>query len=323
MTLRLPTISINAPVQEIADCMERSDGVLLIEDLPPTPFEPILNLLQHSPDVTRRLNKAVPEALIYKDVDHAKQSIKTDRKCSLDLSPERLASIAKIDPDVVEAEALQEPLEFYRNFQETIHQKLVPALAKVVGHSFESMENDLTYSYRMIDYYPSSPQPEQAPQQQRYATTSSPPSPAAPRLAEHRDFGFLTLIQQSHPGLQVKINNQWQDVPSTPNGTAILMGGWCARVRTNNRFTATLHRVPKCFTDQERISAVLFLNPKRVDTALDPIVRPGEDTKFIATLTATDLQQRLVEAKTESAVDKWLEVKPKRKNGFWNRFRRQ
>jgi isopenicillin N synthase-like dioxygenase len=305
MSLSLPCISIHAPVQELAECIERSGGVLLIKDLPEAPFQQIQDLLQNSSTVTNRLNQACPNNLIYKDSSHAarNRASRVDRKASLDLSPERLASIAKVDPEVVEAEALKQPLSFYDAFKETVAEKLIPAFSEVIGSG--DMLDDVAFSFRMLDYYPS-PDENKA---------------TAPRLAEHRDFGFITMIQSTHPGLQVRIGNKWQDLPPIPNGTAIMMGGWCAKLRTNGRIPATLHRVTKHHdTEASRIAAVLFANPKRVDTALEPVVRSGEAQKYISGVKASDLQQRLVESKSEKYVDHWLEVR--RPTKFLSRFRR-
>ena len=170
MTLSLPSISINAPLEEIADCMEHS-SVLVITDLPKAPFESILNLLQDSPNVTTRLNKAFPKTTIYKDTcsnSNASPTCGTDRKRSLDISPERLQIIDKAYPEVVQSEALQEPLAFYDKYHEAVEDKLIPALCKVIGSN--DVKNDIAYSFRMLDYYPSIDENQAI----------------APRLAEHR-----------------------------------------------------------------------------------------------------------------------------------------
>jgi isopenicillin N synthase-like dioxygenase len=316
-------VSIHAPVSEITNSLQScDDGVLLIEDLPPAPFEAILHLLQNPLNVGHRLNQACPDnVVIYKDPsfgDTKKNKSNVDQKCTLDISPERLASIAKVDPDVVEAVALQEPLSFFQGYQSLVNEKLIPALGQVIGGSKENsvdLVDDISFSYRMIDYYPT-----EGEQQSSSSSSSSSSNQGRPRLAEHRDFGFLTLIQASQAGLQVRIGNQWKNIPHLPPGTAILMGGWCARIRTNGRLPAILHRVPKHLNaasvgargsghpsgQGRRISAVLFCNPKRVDTCLEPMVQPGETRQFIEGVTAGSLQQRLAESKTERSVDEWL-----------------
>lgn len=358
----LPCVSIHAPSSEIANCLQScDDGVLLIQDLPKAPFAAILNLLQNSSTVTHRLNQACPNnVVIYKDSSYGEKksnSNHVDRKCTLDISPERLESIAKVDPEVIQAEALQEPLSFFQGYKDLVNEKLIPALAEVIGGSSEKddLADDVAFSYRMIDYYPSEEEKQSSSEQaiRRRGSAASGAAAARPRLAEHRDFGFLTLIQASLPGLQVRIGNEWKNVPAVPQGTAILMGGWCAKIRTNGRMSAILHRVPKHFdapptaatteaggatlSQNRRISAVLFCYPKRVDTSLDPVVRPGETRKFIQGVNAATLQQRLAESKTEKSVDQWLEFRnsstatstkttttTRKKNGnksFWSRFR--
>ena len=143
----------------------------------------------------------------------------------------------------------------------------------------------------------------------------------------NRDFGYITLIQATHGGLQVRPDSKskWQDLPAMPNGSAIMMGGWCAKIRSNGRIPAILHRVTKHYEETSRVSAVLFCNPKSVDTALDPVVRSGEDQKFIDGVKAAELQQRLAEAKSEKTVDKWLEScsgKKKKMSTLLSKFRR-
>jgi hypothetical protein len=312
MTFALPCISINAPTEELKDCIENSNGVLLVKDFPTAPFESILDLLQHSNDVTNRLNQACPKNLaIYRDTHatgNAANSSRADRKRSLDLSQERLEGIGKSDPGVVHDEALQKPLSFFKAFQESVEDKLVPAFAQAIGGSTEILDS-ITINYRMLDYYPS----------------ANEHKAVAPRLAAHRDFGFITLIQATHPGLQVFVDSKWQDLPPTPHGSAVILFGWCAKVRSNGRIPATLHRVTKHLdTKASRISAVLFVNPKRIDTSLEPVVRSGEARKYINGVKAADLQKRLAESKTEKYVDKWLEncTKKPTSTRFWSRFRR-
>lgn len=296
--LSLPSISIHAPVPELAECMEGCHGVLLLQDLPEAPFEPILELLQHSTSVTNRLNQAYnPNNLIYKD-SYATTAGSGDRKRSLDLSPERLEIIAKAEPDLVQSQALQQPLEFFKAFQELVGEKILPALAQVIGSN--EILNDINFHYRMLDYYPS--------------PANKATAAAAPRCAEHRDFGFLTLIQATHPGLQVRVDhtNKWHKLPPIPNGSAIMLFGWCTKIRSNGRIPAVLHRVGQHHLDANnkatsRIAAVLFCNPTQTDTPLEPIMRPGETRKYIRGVNVGELNSRLVESKVEKSVDRWLE----------------
>jgi isopenicillin N synthase-like dioxygenase len=44
----------------------------------------------------------------------------------------------------------------------------------------------------------------------------------APRCGEHGDFGSLAVIQATHPGLQVFLDNKWQELPPIPRGSSTL-----------------------------------------------------------------------------------------------------
>ena len=116
------------------------------------------------------------------------------------------------------------------------------------------------HNYRLVDYYP------------------RPVASPAPRCGEHRDFGLMTLIfQDDAGGLEVFVNGAWQPVHtsgaySKPN-SAVCVFGWCARIRSNDRIAAVLHRVRDSEARLEaadvkgvvprRNSAVLFVAPAR------------------------------------------------------------
>lgn len=307
----LPSVSIHAPVHELVNCIEGSkDGVLLIRDLPEAPFEEILKLLQLSPNVTDRLNQAYPKTCIYKD--HSKSptnsNSRADQKRSLDLSPDRLETIGKADPEVLQANALQQSLTFYKSYQKEVGDKLIPAMAHAIGS--DVVLNDIDFHYRMLDYFPSG---------HHSKSSHKAAASTAPRLAEHRDFGFITFIQATHPGLQIKSNtsNKWQNLPPLSKGTAIMMFGWCTHVRSNGRIPAVLHRVTQQSLEsnsleqkqqESRVAAVLFCNPTKTDTSLEPLlVHPGEVRIYRRDVTVGELNVQLAESKLEKAVFRWLE----------------
>jgi hypothetical protein len=264
MKLSLSTISIHADIQELAECIERCNGLLILKDLPTAPFESVLDLLQHASWFKERLNEAYPKNLVYKDSYAAGNGGPTvDRKRVLDLSPERLAEIAKSEPALVDAPLLQQPLKFFQTFQDLVAEKVLPALAKAIGS--DDVLDDVAYNYRMVDYYPSVNECEMT----------------APRCGEHRDFGSLTVIQATHPGLQVFLDNEWQELPPVPQGSTLLLFGWCTQIRSNGRIPAVLHRVDRHFDATSRVSAVLFCAPKHEGTILEPAVRLGEVRKYI------------------------------------------
>ena len=264
MKLSLPSISIYADIQELAECIERCNGLLLLEDLPTAPFEPVLNLLQHANRFKERLNEAYPKNLVFKDSYAAGNGgPAVDRKRVLDLSPERLAEMAKSEPYLVDAPVLQQPLKFFLTFQDLLAENVLPALAKAIG--LDDILDDVAYNFRMVDYYPSENEREKI----------------APRCGEHRDFGSFTVIQATHPGLQVFLDSEWQELPPIPQGSTLLLFGWCTQIRSNGRIPAVLHRVDQHFGATSRVSAVLFCAPKREGTILESVVRLGEVRKYI------------------------------------------
>lgn len=279
MKLSLPTVSIDAPIDELAERINASNGILLLEDLPKAPFSSIRGLLHHSAKHAVRLNKAYPKNLVYKDSFASGNGGPTvDRKRVLDLSPERLAVIEQVEPLLVCRDndgSLKESLDFWESLQDVSTQKVLPALAKAIGS--DDVLKDAAFNYRMVDYY-----------------QHDDDSIAAPRCGEHRDFGSFTLILSTHPGLQVQINkDEWQDVPSIPEGCAIVLFGWCTQIRSNNRIPALLHKVDDDMHAQARTSAVLFCAPKKVETPLEPVVRPGEVQEYIGGIKVGQLRGKM------------------------------
>ncbi len=106
---------------------------MLLEDLPTTPSEPVLDLLQHASSFKERLKRTYPKTLVYKDSYIAGNSgPAVDRKQVLDLSLECLAEIAKSEPALVDAPLLQMLLEFFETFQDLVAEKVLLALAKEI-----------------------------------------------------------------------------------------------------------------------------------------------------------------------------------------------
>ncbi|KAL3914468.1 MAG: hypothetical protein SGILL_006092 [Bacillariaceae sp.] len=303
MKFSVPNISITASVAELAQCIERSDGLLVLEDLPVAPFDDILALLQNSSDVTARLNQA-SKVPIYNDSNSEFRP--GSRLQSIDLSPKKLETMAQVDPDLINAPALSKPMEFYKAFQDKVNQKLLPALAFAIGT--QDLHQDVVYSYRMLDYYPNC--------NEKHATV--------PRLAEHRDFGFLTLIQATHPGLQIKRGKRWHPLPAIPRGAAWVVFGWCAHVRSNGRIPASLHRVTKHTFLSSRVAAILFAMPASGQTLLEPVLK-GEPRTIRSGITADDLQQQITRSESQQQVENWLTApsttapQTKKKKSGWSR----
>uniref|UniRef100_A0A7S2XZJ5 Isopenicillin N synthase-like Fe(2+) 2OG dioxygenase domain-containing protein n=1 Tax=Fibrocapsa japonica TaxID=94617 RepID=A0A7S2XZJ5_9STRA len=277
-------ISASLSAAELAQAINdpQGKGVLLLTDLPKAPIPEIqsaLDGLSRSPDITARLNNAYKKNLVYKDSFAAgKGGPKVDMKRVLDLSPERLEQIKKNDPNlaVIQEGSLAETLSYWENVRTSIAPKIVRAVADAVGT--EDIVSDSAFNYRMVDYY------------ERLADSDSA---IAPRCGEHRDFGTFTLIFPSRSGFQVNVDGEWRDIPALEEGTAILLFGWCTQIRSNGRIPAALHRVSDVEGVPRRTSAVLFCAPKHADTALEPVVRAGEERVYVSGAKAGDLRGQM------------------------------
>jgi isopenicillin N synthase-like dioxygenase len=78
-------------------------------------------------------------------------------------------------------------------------------------------------------------------------------------VAEHTDYGLLTLlVQDDTGGLEVRVDGEWVDVPPNPEAIVCNLGDMLERV-TGGRFRSTPHRVR--LPDRDRYSFPLFLDP--------------------------------------------------------------
>ena len=112
-------------------------------------------------------------------------------------------------------------------------------------------------------------------------------------MAEHTDYGLLTMLRQDAVGgLQVHTSTGWIDAPPIPGSFVCNLGDMLERW-TNDRWTSTLHRVvpPGDATTARarRRSIARFLDcppdlvvecwisqgPRARDSAFDP--RPGDE----------------------------------------------
>ena len=97
-----------------------------------------------------------------------------------------------------------------------------------------------------------------------------------PRCGAHRDFGTITIIfPDDTSGLEVLLDEKkevWRPL-DVSSGSAILLFGWCANIRSNDRVPAALHRVVDAPGQNgivpRRISAVFYVAPSS-NTALSP-----------------------------------------------------
>jgi hypothetical protein len=312
MKLALPVASLDHSVTELsASIQAASDGLLWIQGLPNAPFEQIANVLSHFASgesgchLGERLNRAYTNNLVFKDSFAAGNGgPSVDRKRVLDLSPERLAIIEQADPEIFAAAAnsteLAHVLEFWEQSANT-SRKLLLALADATGS--DDILKDAAFNYRMVDYDAHGDEME------------------APRCGEHRDFGSFSLIHCRNPGLEVQTaQGEWLSVaaPPTPD-SALLLFGWCTQIRSNGRIPAALHRVVDIHEPDEtvvprRVTAVLFCAPKQPDTPLEPVVKEGEERRYIGGVKVGQLRGKMARKwrhreGTEDEVDRVYEEK--------------
>ncbi len=89
-------------------------------------------------------------------------------------------------------------------------------------------------------------------------------------VAEHTDYGLLTLlVQDDTGGLEVRVGDEWVHVPPRDDAVVCNLGDMLERV-TGGRFRSTPHRVR--LPDSDRYSFPLFLDPAW-DAELHPL--PG------------------------------------------------
>lgn len=84
-----------------------------------------------------------------------------------------------------------------------------------------------------------------------------------PRLSEHTDWGSITFVFTSQPGLEVRDpNDTWHDVPLV-DGAVIVNIGDALSLWTGKQLKSTMHRITWANLDinQDRYSIAYFTNP--------------------------------------------------------------
>ncbi len=88
--------------------------------------------------------------------------------------------------------------------------------------------------------------------------------PGQLRRGAHTDYGAFTIVAAEQiPGLQIRVNGEWLDVPAVPNSFVVNLGDLMARW-TNDRWVSTLHRVVIPDGDdrhRDRVSVPFFFQP--------------------------------------------------------------
>tara|TARA_A100001035_G_scaffold263818_1_gene244641 strand:- start:115 stop:876 length:762 start_codon:yes stop_codon:yes gene_type:complete len=111
----------------------------------------------------------------------------------------------------------------------------------------EHYEKEPTELFRIFNY----PKPTQQPSNEEVFG-----------VGEHTDYGFLTILYQSQSGLQVKIDEEWIDVPPVPDTFVVNLGDALEHY-THGKLVATPHRVLYGGREDatDRISFPYFFDP--------------------------------------------------------------
>jgi isopenicillin N synthase-like dioxygenase len=130
---------------------------------------------------------------------------------------------------------------------------------------FEEKFRDHSSSMRVINY----PAPE------------ADPEPDQLRAGAHTDYGCMTILrtEDAPGGLQVQTRvGEWSDVHAVPGSFVVNLGDMMGRW-TNDRWTATLHRVVVPPPDRRagsRRQTIVFFHDPRPDAVIDCIPGCGE-----------------------------------------------
>jgi isopenicillin N synthase-like dioxygenase len=93
----------------------------------------------------------------------------------------------------------------------------------------------------------------------RYLPVKSNESQGRHAAGAHTDWGILTLLWTTSPGLQIFYKGEWSDVPHVPDAFVVNLGDMLERW-TAGRFASTVHRVVNP-SGKERLSVAFFLEP--------------------------------------------------------------
>ena len=169
------------------------------------------------------------------------------------------------DPDVLAgvpfhaANVWPENIDGFRETMEHYHGQVLLLAERLVrltalglglpeGYFYPDM-NKAIANLRLLRYPP-----------EHFAGSIGPENTHVTGVGPHTDYGFLTILADDGvPGLEIKTKNgDWVAVPSK-SGALVVNTGELLQRWTNDRYTATVHRVSNK-TDQERFSIPFFLN---------------------------------------------------------------
>jgi isopenicillin N synthase-like dioxygenase len=163
---------------------------------------------------------------------------------------------------------LRAALERYYDAAAGLGERLRRLFALALGLEedwFEDKFRDHSSSMRVINY----PAPDVEPE------------PGQLRAGAHTDYGCMTILrtEDAPGGLQVQTRTgEWLDVQAVPGSFVVNLGDMMARW-TNDRWTATLHRVVVPPPDRRALSrrqTLVFFHDPRPDAVIECIPGCGE-----------------------------------------------
>lgn len=236
-----------------------------------------------------------------------------DRREQIDIGPEReTVAVGPGDPDYLRLvgpnqwpSALPELRETVLSWQAEalrVTRELLRALSAALGQRedyFDGWFDDEAVLHVKIIHYP----PRETPQD-------------AQGVGNHKDYGYLTLLQQDDVGgLQVLSDDgTWIDaVPA--RGTFVVNIGEMLEVATQGCLKATRHRVVSP-PGVDRYSIPFFLGP-RLDAVVEPLELPAE-LAADSTGVSEDPDNPLLAQYGKNAVVGWLRSHPPVAQRWWS-----
>jgi isopenicillin N synthase-like dioxygenase len=161
-----------------------------------------------------------------------------------------------------EPAALRPAVERWMVAMEALGQSLLRAIARGLGLAPSYFRDHLTADpivlFRIFRYPPLT-----TPDDERFAWS----------VAEHTDYGLLTMLaHDGTPGLEVKVGEQWIEVPADSDLIVCNLGDMLDRM-TGGRYRSTAHRV-RNHSDHDRLSFPFFLDPGW-DARVEPLPLTG------------------------------------------------
>ncbi len=233
-----------------------------------------------------------------------------DRREQIDIGPERVApAVGPGDPDYLRLvgpnqwpSALPELRETVLDWQAQalrVTRELLRACAAALGQRedyFDGWFDDEAALHVKIIHYPPRETPDDA-----------------QGVGDHKDYGYLTLLQQDDVGgLQVQAaDGTWIDAAPVP-GAFVVNIGEMLEVATQGYLKATLHRVVSP-AGVDRYSIPFFLGP-RLDAVVEQLQLPAELAAGGRDLPGSALDARY----GENAVVGWLRSHPLVAQRWWS-----